>query len=180
MQYNSNSKRPHPQVNIPPSARPPVNPPLVEQYAPYTFEVTPAPNPLDDYNYSASTSHLTPQQNNNMNGFELERPRSRASARTRSVFERPTEYLAFPEPQLYRSSSSRASPSTSPFPVHRNSRSDAGPSQPPSRREPSLREAPSSSNVSITRAESPANSVYHNDEVCRTCQCQSFSFKPIV
>ena len=41
MQCNLNSKCPHPQVNIPPGARQPVNPPLVEQYAPYTFEVSP-------------------------------------------------------------------------------------------------------------------------------------------
>ena len=171
MQYNSNSKRPHPQVNVPPGARQPVNPP-VEQYPPYAFEVTPAgkiPNSSDDYNYSPSIPHITPQSysdNGYMNGFEYERPRSRTSARTKSVVEHPTEYLAFPEPQLYRSSSSRASPS---FPIHRNSRSDVGLSQPPGRREPRLRGTPSSSNISIARANSPASSVYHNDEVCRTC-----------
>ena len=148
MQYNN---RPHPYVNtgaIPPGARRPANPSPAEAYAPYAFELSP---PGDTWDYEASAPYTArPSYYGNGNGLDIPpRPRSR----TRSVFEPPTEYLAFPEPQIYRSSSQRVSP-TSHRPIHRSSKSDTGPVD--------MRDL----SVSPTRGASPASSYYPNDDVC--------------
>lgn len=115
-------------------------------------------NPWDNYNaQTPDTAH--PSHYGNGSGRETPE-RSRSRNRTRSVFEPPTEYLAFPEPQIYRSSSQRASPA--PYhALHRNSRSDVGPLT-PTRSNGNL---PDFSPASPSRAASPASSYYANDEV---------------
>jgi RHO1 GDP-GTP exchange protein 1/2 len=165
--------RPHPHVNtgpLPPGARQPVNPSPIEAYAPYAFEVDPPvgymANPWDSDDSALNTAHPSHYGNDPShygNGVELDLP-PRSRSRTRSVFEQPTEYLAFPEPQIYRSSSQRVTPSSqrlspSPHrPLHRNSKSDVGPSP------VEMRDSPLSP---PTRGASPASIYYPNDEVCR-------------
>src|SRR5882762_9291574 len=110
MQHNN---RPHPYVNtgpIPPDGRPSFSPSPANAYAPYAFELD-SPggymvNPWDNESIAPNTVHHSYYGNNS--GLDIPgRPRSR----TQSVFEQPTEYLAFPEPQIYRSSSQRVTAS---------------------------------------------------------------------
>lgn len=126
MHYYDN--RPHPHINIPPGARPPVNP-SVEAYTPYAFEDLPPgfiPNPWD-MNTPSSSSAYSPRYNPYTDSFDSP---SRPHSRTRSAFEPPSEYLAFPEPSIYRTSSQRVIPSSPYHPLHRNSKSDAHISSP--------------------------------------------------
>jgi hypothetical protein len=155
MQHNN---RPHPHVYtgpISPDGRPPFSPSPVHAYTPYAFEVDPPggymANPWDD-----DTEPNTAHPSHFSNGSDLDMP-ARPRSRTRSVFEPPTEYLAFPEPQIYRSSSQRVT-STSYHPLHRNSKSDTGPLSPGETRD----SVPLSS---LARGASPASSYYPNDEV---------------
>ncbi|KIM84853.1 hypothetical protein PILCRDRAFT_817654 [Piloderma croceum F 1598] len=157
------NNRPHPYVYtgpISPDERPPFGPSPVHAYTPYAFEVDPSggyhmANPWDNDTTEPNTAH--PSHFSNSSDLDMPaRPRSR----TRSVFEQPTEYLAFPEPQLYRSSSQRVT-STVHHPLHRNSKSDTGPLSPG---DTSL-DLPLSSPA---RAASPASSYYPNDEFSRS------------
>jgi hypothetical protein len=155
MQHNN---RPHPHVNtgpIPLGTRFVVNPSPPDEYPPYAFEVDPPGadliNHWDDDTSAPSTAH--PSYYGTSDALDIPpRPRSR----TRSVFEPPTEYLAFPEPQIYRSSSQRASP-TPYHPRHRNSKSDTRSLTPVE-----TGDLPLSSPM---RGASPASSYYPTDEV---------------
>jgi hypothetical protein len=168
MQHNN---RPHPHVYtspMSPDGRPPFSPP-VHAHTPYAFEVDPPggylANPWDNDTTEPNTAH--PSHFNN-NGNDLDIP-ARPRSRTRSVFEQPTEYLAFPEPQLYRSSSQRVT-STPYHPLHRNSKSDTGPL------------SPEGTPLSLpARAASPASSYYPNDEVycCVYSSCSYSLFSPV-
>jgi len=155
MQHNN---RPHPHVYtgpISPNGRSPFDPSPADTYTPYAFEVD-LPggymvNPWEDDTTAPNTAHPSDFGN----GIGLDMP-ARPRSRTRSVFEQPTEYLAFPEPQIYRSSSQRVT-STSYHPLHRNSKSDTGPLIPVE-----TGDIPFPS----PRGASPASSYYPNDEVC--------------
>ena len=156
MQHNN---RPNPHVytgSISPDGRPPFSPsPVRSAYSPYAFEVDPPggymANPWDNDTTEPNTAHPSHFRNNS----DLDMP-ARPRSRTRSVFEPPTEYLAFPEPQIYRSSSQRVT-STSYHPLHRNSKSDTGPLSPEETR---------NSPLSLpARGASPASSHHSNDEV---------------
>ena len=147
MQYN----RPYPYVNtgtISPNPRP-YNPSPIETYTPYAFEVDPngyMENPWD-YDSSPATAH--PSYYGNGDGLDIPpRPRSR----THSVFEQPTEFVTFPEPQIYRSSSQRVTSHHAP--LHRNSRSDTG-----------LLMPEDASNFSPSRGASPASFYFPDNEV---------------
>lgn len=124
MYYYDN--RPHPYINIPPGARPPVNSPP-EAYAPYAFEDLPpgfVPHPWEMNVLSSSSAHSPRYFPYPDSAFDSP---SRPHSRTRSVFETPSEYLAFPEAPLYRTSSQsqRVIPSPSHQSLQRNSRSEA-------------------------------------------------------
>ncbi|KAF9025814.1 hypothetical protein BDZ89DRAFT_1068060 [Hymenopellis radicata] len=120
-------QQPRPRVSIQSGARQPINP-SPSGYSPYSFELTPAPQPEEENYYLA----------NPWDGVSLpnpygERPRAQRSpspSRASTVAE--TGYvppISFPEPQIYRSASTRAPNSTlAPlYPhtiTHRHSRSD--------------------------------------------------------
>jgi RHO1 GDP-GTP exchange protein 1/2 len=150
MHYNN---RPHPHVDTGPIAPGTifhVDPSPTNAYAPYAFEVDPPAGYMSDPWDDGASAPNTAYASYYGNGDSLDLP-PRPRSRTRSVFEPPTEYLAFPEPQIYRSSSQRVSP-TPYHPLHRNSKSDSGPLAPPEL-----------TRSSLTRAASP---YYPTDEVC--------------
>lgn len=120
MQNYRQNNRPH--VTIPPGARPPVNPSPAAVYSPYAFEVTPPNHPQSDF-INPWDENATPV---------TARPRDlppRSRTRTASVFESGSGVMAFPEPELYRSSSQRStlSPNVGHNLRHRASNSDFGP-----------------------------------------------------
>jgi hypothetical protein len=126
-------------------------------------------NPWDNESIAPNTVHHSYYGNNS--GLDIPgRPRSR----TQSVFEQPTEYLAFPEPQIYRSSSQRVTASQY-HPLHRNSKSasDVGPFSPVE-----TRDLPPPSPV---RGASPASFYSTNEEVndCICINCIYLAFSPV-
>lgn len=155
-----NNYRSHPHVNIPQSStRYPqaANPTATDSY-PYPFNAIAQSGGYVSHSWDGNTqSPTTAHPSHYANGLNVPQPPQHPRNRTRSVFEPPTEFLPFPEPQVYRSSSQRASPVPH-YPIHRNSRSDGSPSG-----QIQTKDLPP---TPINRTTSPTSSFYPSDDVC--------------
>ncbi|KDQ59244.1 hypothetical protein JAAARDRAFT_192767 [Jaapia argillacea MUCL 33604] len=143
--------RPNPRLNIPPGARPPVSPSPASAWTPYAFELAGPSNQNAGpgaYPWIDGQSPLSPSTPRSKLAPPA-RPRSRAA----SAYEPESAQMAFPEPQVYRSTSQR---SNAPPPRHRASKSDLGPSPPPQRfyRAPSISSSTGEFSPRLTPAES--------------------------
>ncbi len=163
--YHQHSR---PRVAIPNGARQPINP-SPSAYSPYNFELTPATQPEQEY-YLA----------NPWDGIALpnpygERPRTqsmvnprRSPSPSRASTVAATGYvppIAFPEPQVYRSASTRAPNSTlapsRPSMTHRHSKSDMDPDY--------LRMQRAPSNLSLASSYYPEDSDHYASGSADVC-----------
>ncbi|KAF5377347.1 hypothetical protein D9757_007993 [Collybiopsis confluens] len=140
---------PPPARYLPPGAQQPTNPSPSQAYSPWAFEVTPPPF-TDDHQYA-------PLRNPWDGTLENPRPRtvslvnlhsdgSRTPTRVASLESPPTAPMAFPEPQLFRSTSQRST-------GHRSTKSDVLNLR--------LQRDPSSLSLQSTQS---ANSWYYDDD----------------
>lgn len=113
---------PPPQSVLPPGAQPPMNPSPSSRYTPWAFEVTPPPyadehfaplnNPWPGEESPETLRHRT------LSLINLPSENSRPPSRATGYQQAPSPPIAFPEPQIYRSSSQRVA-------GHKSSRSES-------------------------------------------------------
>ncbi|KZT73684.1 hypothetical protein DAEQUDRAFT_808316 [Daedalea quercina L-15889] len=135
------ARRPHPHVAIPSGAAPPTNPSPTSAWSSYLLQPPSSHDPSSSSIYSDSSysGYGYPQSSPRAPRISLDAP-SRPASRASSFTEQDANRIKFPEPQLYRSSSQRASLRPSPSVAHRATRSEltvsptqrSGSSRPPS------------------------------------------------
>lgn len=119
------ASRAHPHITIPPGAASSSNPSPTASWSAYDFESPSADGPVNIWadNYYPKRSGPNNTLPDNFPRISLHVP-SRPPSRAASAYEQETGRISFPEPQLYRSSSQRASARPSPTSVHRPTKSE--------------------------------------------------------
>ncbi|TFY60446.1 hypothetical protein EVJ58_g5139 [Rhodofomes roseus] len=121
------ARRPHPHVAIPPGAAPPTNPSPTSPWSSYLLQSSthdPSTSSIyTDSGYSGYSGYTPSQISPLAPRISLDAP-SRPASRASSYTEQEAGRIRFPEPQLYRSSSQRASLRPGPSLAHRATRSE--------------------------------------------------------
>ncbi|OCH94369.1 hypothetical protein OBBRIDRAFT_141319 [Obba rivulosa] len=114
------ARHPRPHVAIPPGAAPPTNP----SPSPSLSSLPPDDDPLNLWTDSGSSIYYEPSMSPNHPRISLDAS-SRPSSRPASAYENNSPgHLAFPQPQLFRSSSQRGSARPPPSISHRSIKSE--------------------------------------------------------
>ncbi|THH20762.1 hypothetical protein EW146_g670 [Bondarzewia mesenterica] len=125
----STSTRPHPHVNIPQGALPPIIVSPARGSTPYQFESNGETHgPSNSYNHFYAFPQASSHSTSHPNSANLNVP---TRPRATSSYEPDSAVIAFPEPQLHRSSSQLIN-GHEPRPTHRTSKSEVVPLEPPS------------------------------------------------
>lgn len=135
------ARRPHPHVDIPFGAAPPTNPSPTSAWSSYLLHPPSShdPSAASIYTESGYSEYGYPQSSPLGPRISLDAP-SRPTSRASSYTPQDNDRIRFPEPQLYRSSSQRATLRPGPSVAHRATRSEltvspilrSGSSRPPS------------------------------------------------
>ena len=122
------ARKPHPHVDIPFGAAPPTNPSPTSAWSTYLLHPPsshdpPAASIYTDSGYSEYSEYGYPQSSSLGPRISLDVP-SRPTSRASSYTPQDNDRIRFPEPQLYRSSSQRATLRPGPSVTHRATRSE--------------------------------------------------------
>lgn len=145
--------RPHPHVAIPPGAAPPTNPSPTSAWSSYLLQPPPHdPSTSSIYSDSGYSGYGYTYPSSLSPRISLDAP-SRPASRASSYTEQDPDRIRFPEPQLYRSSSQRASLRPVPPIAHRATRSEltVSPTQRSVSRPPSFVSTSSTSSPEVCR-----------------------------